>query len=54
LRLRGKGVPLPRGAGDQFVELRVMLPTTPDAALIQAVEHWETANPYNPRQESVL
>jgi DnaJ-class molecular chaperone len=53
VRLRGKGVPLVGAAGDQLVELRVMLPTLPDTALIQAIEQWEAANPYNPRHEAV-
>jgi DnaJ-class molecular chaperone len=52
LRLRGKGVPLASGAGDQVVELKIVLPEQPDEALIQAVTQWESAHPYNPRQET--
>src|SRR5208282_6525365 len=31
LRLRGKGVKKRRGAGDEFVKLKVVMPKTPDA-----------------------
>jgi DnaJ-class molecular chaperone len=52
LRLRGKGVPSDTKAGDQFVELKIMLPKSPDETLVQAVAQWEAAHPYNPRNES--
>ncbi len=49
LRLRGKGV---QGAikGDHLVELQVVLPPHPDAALEEFVASWEREHPYNPRQ----
>jgi DnaJ-class molecular chaperone len=52
LRLRGKGVPGPRGAkrGDHLVELRVMLPDKPDDELEKLVSDWETRHPYDPRK----
>jgi DnaJ-class molecular chaperone len=49
LRLRGKGVPSKSGAGDHFVELRVVLPPAPDDALVRAVTEWEHAHPYDPQ-----
>lgn len=49
LRLRGKGVPSERGAGDQLVELQVVLPDKPDDELIRLVTEWESKNPYTPR-----
>ena len=49
LRLRGKGVPMKSGAGDHFVELRVVLPAQPDDDLIKAVVDWERSHPYEPR-----
>ncbi len=52
LRLRGKGVPAPKGsdgpAGDHFVELQVVLPEEPDETLVKAVTDWEAAHPYRP------
>jgi DnaJ-class molecular chaperone len=50
LRLRGKGVPSASKPGDHFVELEIVLPANPDAALIDAVTAWEAAHPYNPRE----
>jgi DnaJ-class molecular chaperone len=49
LRLRGKGV---KGAvkGDHLVELQVVLPPHPDAALEEFVADWEREHPYDPRQ----
>jgi DnaJ-class molecular chaperone len=50
LRLRGKGVPSPKGNGDHLVELRVVLPETPDDELLQFITGWESKHPYDPRQ----
>jgi len=49
LRLRGKGVQ-GKAKGDHLVELQVMLPPEPDAALEELVAAWEKDHPYNPRQ----
>ena len=53
MRLKGKGVPVPGGkpAGDQFVELRVVLPEAPDSELREFVEGWGERHPYDPRAE---
>lgn len=53
LRLKGKGVAPARGAtaGDQRVELRVVLPQPPDPALERLVSEWERDHPYDPRTE---
>ncbi len=50
LRLRGKGVPSPKGNGDHLVTLQVVLPDTPDDELVQMVAAWEAKHPYDPRQ----
>ena len=41
LRLRGRGI-APKGgpAGDQYITLKVMLPTEPDAALSDFIKNW--------------
>jgi DnaJ-class molecular chaperone len=49
LRLRGKGITSKSGSGDHLVQLQVMLPSHPDAELVQAVKDWEAKHPYNPR-----
>lgn len=53
LRLRGKGVPAAgvEPAGDQYVELTVVLPVEPDPALEAFVESWSPAVPQNPRHK---
>ena len=43
LRLRGKGVQS-QPKGDQLVELQVMMPPHPDAALETAIADWERAS----------
>jgi DnaJ-class molecular chaperone len=49
LRLRGKGAPFKGGTGDQFVELKVVLPAHPDDAFVQSIVDWEAQHPYDPR-----
>jgi DnaJ-class molecular chaperone len=49
LRLRGKGVQ-GRAKGDHLVELQVMMPPHPEAALETFIADWEREHPYNPRQ----
>ena len=51
LRLKGRGVPDAASGlrGDHLVELKVMLPEHPDAALEKAVSEWEALHPYDPR-----
>jgi DnaJ-class molecular chaperone len=50
LRLRGRGVPASTGTGDHFVELKVVLPASPDNAFVEVVTAWEAAHPYDPRK----
>ncbi len=45
LRLRGKGI----AGGDQFIELRVMVPATQDDRSKQIIEEFARLNPQNPR-----
>jgi DnaJ-class molecular chaperone len=40
LRLKGKGIATPGGAGDQYVRLRVMLPDPADPELTAYLERW--------------
>ena len=49
LRLRGKGVQ-GNPKGDHLVELQVMMPPHPDAALETFIGDWEREHPYNPRE----
>jgi DnaJ-class molecular chaperone len=50
LRLRGKGVPSPKGNGDHLVTLQVVLPETADDDLVDMIAAWEAKHPYDPRQ----
>jgi DnaJ-class molecular chaperone len=51
LRLRGKGVARRGGHGDEFVKLRVVLPSEPDPALEAFLATWVPAASYDPRRE---
>lgn len=52
LRLKGKGAPKRGGGfGDQFVKLKVVLPSPPDPALEAFVSGWEKGKSFNPREE---
>lgn len=52
LRLRGRGVKPVGGAkaGDQRVELSVVMPKTMDDELVQFMENWRGKHQYDPRQ----
>jgi len=56
LRLRGKGLPAADGkpAGDQLVNLTLVLPDKPDAALEDFVRDWEGADQQAPRRAAGL
>lgn len=54
LRLKGKGVPLAAGAGDQYVRLKVVLPDEPDDSLISFLKEWTEASGFNPRKKAGL
>ncbi|MCL2453013.1 MAG: DnaJ domain-containing protein [Alphaproteobacteria bacterium] len=50
LRLRGKGLPAPKGgSGDLLVSLKIVLPEEEDAELVSLMRKWESQKPYNPR-----
>jgi DnaJ-class molecular chaperone len=52
LRLKGKGAPRRGGGfGDQFVKLKVVLPSPPDAELEAFVSGWDRGKAFNPREE---
>lgn len=54
LRLKGKGVPLAAGAGDQYVRLKVVLPDEPDDSLISFLKQWGNTSSFNPRKKAGL
>jgi len=51
LRLKGKGVPAPKGGarGDQYVTVRPVLPREPDAEFEDFIRRWYDSHPQNPR-----
>ncbi|MCP8894416.1 DnaJ domain-containing protein [Shinella daejeonensis] len=52
LRLKGKGAPRRNGGfGDQFVRLKVVLPSPPDPELEAFVSTWEKGKAFNPRKD---
>jgi DnaJ-class molecular chaperone len=51
LRLRGKGVKTRRGAGDELVKLKVVMPTEPEPELDAFLAGWKPAATYDPRKE---
>lgn len=52
LRLKGKGAPRHGGGfGDQFVKLKVVLPSPPDPELEAFVAGWAKGKAFNPREE---
>jgi DnaJ-class molecular chaperone len=52
LRLRGKGMARADGScGDQYVSLRVVLPSKPDAEFVHFVKRWSETHPYQVRRQ---
>ena len=52
LRLKGKGAPKRGGgSGDQFVKLKVVLPSPPDPELEAFVSGWAKGKAFDPREE---
>jgi DnaJ-class molecular chaperone len=51
LRLKGKGVPAAKGGprGDQYVTVRPVLPTSPDAEFEEFIRRWYENHPQDPR-----
>lgn len=51
LRLRAKGLPRgEEGCGDQYITLKVVLPSSPDDEFIQFVKRWQAEHPYTVRK----
>jgi DnaJ-class molecular chaperone len=51
LRLKGKGAPRRGGgSGDELVQLKVVLPKSPDPELEAFVSNWATGKEFNPRE----
>jgi DnaJ-class molecular chaperone len=51
LRLKGKGVARGDRRGDEFVRLKVMMPTQPEPELEAFLSGWKPSAPYDPRQD---
>jgi DnaJ-class molecular chaperone len=49
LRLKGKGIDILPGAGDQYVKLKVTLPDPPDPELVRFLETWSATHAYDVR-----
>ena len=50
LRLKGKGVARPDGTrGDEYVTLKVVLPSKPDSELEKFVAGWSAGKAHDPR-----
>jgi DnaJ-class molecular chaperone len=49
LRVRGKGVPK---RGDQFVRLKIVLPSEIDSQLEDAIKNWAKTHAYDPRRNA--
>jgi DnaJ-class molecular chaperone len=45
LRLKGKGLPAPDGAGDLFATLELMIPKDPDLELEMLMKRWRDRRP---------
>ncbi|MEQ1809442.1 MAG: J domain-containing protein [Terricaulis sp.] len=54
LRLKGKGAPRAGGNGDEFVKLKVVLPTAPNAELEAFAASWAPGPDYDPRKDMGL
>ncbi|PZR00362.1 MAG: molecular chaperone DnaJ [Cereibacter sphaeroides] len=51
LRLRGRGIAAPgRTAGDQRIELKIVMPKVVDEDLAKFMEEWRKTNSYDPRK----
>jgi DnaJ-class molecular chaperone len=49
LRLKGRGI----AGGDQYVELRLVLPERPEPELAAFLERWTPRHPFNPRKGTI-
>ena len=49
LRLKGRGI----AGGDQYVELRLVLPERPEPELASFLEDWKPRHPFNPRKGGI-
>ena len=49
-RLKGKGMPGKRGAGDLLATIRIVLPEKGDEALDELMRKWRDEKPYDPRK----
>ena len=55
LRLKGRGVPAPRGggnAGDQYVRLEIILPEERDEELEEFFRNWAQTNSFDARRKA--
>lgn len=50
-RLKGKGLPDKKGAGDLYVAVKIVLPDGKDAELEELMKKWRAEKPYDPRKD---
>ena len=50
-RLKGKGLPTKRGAGDLLATVRIALPEQSDPELEELMRKWREGKPYHPRRD---
>jgi DnaJ-class molecular chaperone len=50
-RLKGKGLPGKKGAGDLYAAVKIMLPDGKDAELEELMKKWRAEKPYDPRRD---
>jgi DnaJ-class molecular chaperone len=51
LRLKGKGIKRGKTAGDQFVRLRIVLPTEINEDMRALAKRWRASNDFDPRAD---
>jgi len=51
MRLKGKGIKKGKAKGDQYVNLKIVLPEKLDDELKEAMQNWRIRNAYRVRQE---
>jgi DnaJ-class molecular chaperone len=50
-RLKGKGLPGQKGAGDLYAAVKIILPDGRDAELEELMKKWRAEKPYDPRKD---
>ena len=50
-RLKGKGLPGKKGAGDLYAAVKIVLPDGKDAELEELMKKWRAEKPHDPRKD---